>query len=557
MSKRILLDEKGALRSDASQCSMVQGTAARAYVETANDLAKIISDCSSDRAIALGAPKEELPSPIPITVLKKIKDSPGAITRSREFIDYRLGVPAWCLIDFDAKAIPAPILARIDAEGGLWNCLMTIAPGLSRSARVVRASASAGLFRNDTGESLSGSNGLHIYVLLQDGGDAARFLQYLHDRCWLYDLGWHVIGGAGQLLERSPIDRMVGYGERLCFEGAPLIVPPLKQDPAKRIPRAFDGEAINSRLAAPRLTEYERYRVNQAKVESRDALTKAAQAVRSQHDKMLAEAISAKFGMPSATAQRFVSARHRGVLLPCMELDFDHIGMVPVAAVLSKPDDFVGETLADPLEGASYGRSKAKLMRRGDGTLFIHSFAHGRAFYQLRHDARSAMNAISKAPVEAVVDLAGYRARLREAFGNTMSDEFVDVMLGKVVEALKPTPWDQLEEATLNAALAIIASAHCRSELEALLAVEIVATGFAGLRFLRQSQKHMTEDYINTYGPYASKLLRLQLEMIQTLDRHRRGHKQTVEVRHLHIHSGAQGVVGIVNAGKPDGGDQK
>ena len=37
-------------------------------------------------------------------------------------------------------------------------------------------------------------------------------------------------------------------------------------------------------------------------------------------------------------------------------------------------------------------------------------------------------------------DLAGYRARLREAFGNTMSDEFVDVMLGKIVEALKPSP---------------------------------------------------------------------------------------------------------------------
>jgi hypothetical protein len=154
-------------------------------------------------------------------------------------------------------------------------------------------------------------------------------------------------------------------------------------------------------------------------------------------------------------------------------------------------------------------------------------------------------------------NLAGYRARLREAFGNTMSDEFVDVMLGKIVEALKPTPWDQLEEATLNAALAIIASTHCRSELEALIAVEIVATGFAGLRFLRQSQKHMTEDYINTYGPFAQKLLRLQLDLIQTLDRHRRGHKQTVEVRHLHIHSGAQGMVGIVNAGKPDGGDQK
>jgi hypothetical protein len=42
-------------------------------------------------------------------------------------------------------------------------------------------------------------------------------------------------------------------------------------------------------------------------------------------------------------------------------------------------------------------------------------------------------------------------------------------------------------------------------------------------------------------------LLRLQNEMIQTFDRYRRGNKQTVEVRHVHIHSGGQGVVGFVN----------
>jgi hypothetical protein len=55
------------------------------------------------------------------------------------------------------------------------------------------------------------------------------------------------------------------------------------------------------------------------------------------------------------------------------------------------------------------------------------------------------------------VDLEGYRAQLREAFGMTMSDEFVSVMLGKLIEALKPNPFDKLEEATMNAALAIIA----------------------------------------------------------------------------------------------------
>ena len=30
-------------------------------------------------------------------------------------------------------------------------------------------------------------------------------------------------------------------------------------------------------------------------------------------------------------------------------------------------------------------------------------------------------------------------------------------------------------------------------------------------------------------------------------ERYRRGNKQTVEVRHVHIHSGGQGVVGIIN----------
>jgi hypothetical protein len=151
-------------------------------------------------------------------------------------------------------------------------------------------------------------------------------------------------------------------------------------------------------------------------------------------------------------------------------------------------------------------------------------------------------------------DLEGHRQRLREAFGNTLSDEFVDVILGKLVEALRPGLYDQLEEATLNAALATIDSMQPRSELQALLAVEIVATGFAGLRFFRQSHRNMTEDYINVYGGYGIKLLRLQNELIQTFERYRRGNKQTVEVRHVHIHSGGQGVVGIINSAEDRAG---
>ena len=52
----------------------------------------------------------------------------------------------------------------------------------------------------------------------RDGGDVERFLKDLHDRCWLHGFGWHLIGGAGQLLDRSIVDRMVGFGERFALK---------------------------------------------------------------------------------------------------------------------------------------------------------------------------------------------------------------------------------------------------------------------------------------------------------------------------------------------------
>jgi hypothetical protein len=406
MSKRIFLDEQGKVCSDGSQCLMAQGTATRATTETAADLAKHIVDCGTEQAIALGALRANLAIPAEITTIAKLKDKPDAITRSRDFIDYCPGTPAWALIDFDNKGMPDNIASSIEAAGGMWNALLTVAPGLRRAARVSRASTSSGLFRTDTGTQLCGSGGFHHYILVKDAGDIERFLRDLHDHCWQHGLGWHQIGRAGQLLDRSLVDRMVAYGERLCFEGAPIIEPPLAQDVTKRTPDVFEGEAVDTELVVPRLNEYERQRVKEAKAASAEALGRAATEIRAQQDRTLAERISTKSGMPIISASRLVAARHRGVLLPHLDLDFDHLGMVSVAAVLADPDRFAGETLADPLEGADYGRCKAKVMRGDDGGLFIHSFAHGRAFYLLRRDARSAKAAIAQAPVDGLIDYA-------------------------------------------------------------------------------------------------------------------------------------------------------
>jgi hypothetical protein len=83
-----------------------------------------------------------------------------------------------------------------------------------------------------------------------------------------------------------------------------------------------------------------------------------------------------------------------------VELDFDHLGIVTVGQVLADPDRYVDETLCDPLEGAAYGRDKAKVLRdrRNLLQLVIYSFAHGGWFYRLCHNARTVGEAIAAAP---------------------------------------------------------------------------------------------------------------------------------------------------------------
>ena len=144
-------------------------------------------------------------------------------------------------------------------------------------------------------------------------------------------------------------------------------------------------------------------------------------------------------------------------------------------------------------------------------------------------------------------DLETHRAMLRTTFG-TLSEEFADTMMNKIISGLRPNAYDILAEATLNAALATVASLRPESEIEALMCVQIVIAGFSALRMMELSQRHLGEVNITVYGGYANRLLKLQNDLLQNLNRHRRGNSQSIVVKHVHIHPGAQGVVGIVNS---------
>ncbi len=411
LSKRIsLVDDR--VVSDGSPCRMALGDAQVVHVPAASDLANVIAATGDANALALGCIKDhEKARVVTVGALArltehKVPDGRQIIARSREHIDYETG-PAWLLIDFDRKGIPPEVSAGVASAGGVWGALVSILPGLAHAERVSRSSTSAGLRRSDTGEEIAGSGGEHHYVLVADGTDIDRALKTLHDLCWLHGFGWYRIGKTGQLLDRSIIDATVRFGERLVFEGPPEVVPPLMQDAAARMPIPHDGDTIDTRTVIPSLTEYEFARVREAKERARITLEPRAAEVRAEADRRLAEEISKRTGMPLVAAMRAVASRHHGSLSPQLMLDFDHLGFVSVEAVLADPDRFIGETLADPLEGAGYGRDKAMVLRSKTDpcAIFISSFAHGRAFYQLRHDARTARAAIEAADPQHVVDV--------------------------------------------------------------------------------------------------------------------------------------------------------
>lgn len=127
--------------------------------------------------------------------------------------------------------------------------------------------------------------------------------------------------------------------------------------------------------------------------------------------------------------------------------------------------------------------------------------------------------------------------------------------MGKLISGLRPNPFDVLEEATLNAAIAVIASLTLKSEFEAFLATQSVIAGFSGLRMMELSQRHLGEEQIAIYGGYANRLLKLQNELIDTINRHRRGNSQTVTVVHIHQRDG--GMVGVIAKGDTGARDEK
>jgi hypothetical protein len=258
LTKRIALRD-GKIVNDSAACFMSQGTARRVIISSMQDLANLINGLKPNEAYALGRLKDGLPECCKVVRRDRLNASedPSVIARSLEFLGFYEGEPGLALLDFDTKAISEAVAGRMQECGGdFWGAICEVLPALETVAACERASTSSGLRNRETGESFEGSGGRHVVIPVVDAADIPRFLSDLHDRCWLAGFGWGMVSAAGSFLERAIVDRAVASPERLIFEGAPIITPPLEQ--TGRSATVHDGSILDTQSLCPPLTDGER-----------------------------------------------------------------------------------------------------------------------------------------------------------------------------------------------------------------------------------------------------------------------------------------------------------
>jgi hypothetical protein len=410
LTKRIYLGADGERKTDSSLCKLWRGSARRVQLAGVDAFAEYLNNLHDNQAITLGSLRGGLSNKVSVTTKKALQkingvEVPNLIARTHANLVHQPGRRGFVLFDYDTNKMPRDVSVRLERLGGFWPALISILPELKGVRHVHRSSTSAGLSRSDTGEEVPGSDGLHIYPEVKDVSDSERFLRAAHGHCWLGGLGWYVVSRSGQLLERSIIDRMVGSAERLVFEGGPVLDKPLRQDQKCRRAIAVDGKVLDTIAACPPLTIVEKSLLDELKAKEAHRLAPEVAKARAAFIERQAKKLIKRTKISESAAKQIVLRQCEGILRPNIELPFDDPDLAgcTVGDVLADPDRFEGRTLADPLEGIDDGPCKAKIMRRADGSVWIHSFAHGRTTYELKYDATSIRVALQTAAKEEIV----------------------------------------------------------------------------------------------------------------------------------------------------------
>jgi len=142
-------------------------------------------------------------------------------------------------------------------------------------------------------------------------------------------------------------------------------------------------------------------------------------------------------------------------------------------------------------------------------------------------------------------DHNGWLARLEDAFG-THGQAFAISQLNHVMSVCRDAN-GKYEAGRINGMIAAIEAARPSNEIEASLAVQMAVTHDLALQALRRAARVDQIPQYDSAGNMATKLLRTYTMQVEALTKLQRGGQQVVKV--VHVHPGAQAVVGNVTTG--------
>ncbi|MBM3527720.1 MAG: hypothetical protein FJX62_06485 [Alphaproteobacteria bacterium] len=159
-------------------------------------------------------------------------------------------------------------------------------------------------------------------------------------------------------------------------------------------------------------------------------------------------------------------------------------------------------------------------------------------------------------PKTVVADDPDDRKGRLKSIGGSQSDHWNNTLANQAVQALwvKNSSAEERDK-QLSATVAALIGIGPKDELEGMMAAQLIAAHNAAMECYRRAMiGEQTFEGRRENLAQANKLSRSFAALVEALNRHRGKGQQKVTVEHVHVHSGGQAVVGVVE--QAGGGDR-
>jgi hypothetical protein len=137
----------------------------------------------------------------------------------------------------------------------------------------------------------------------------------------------------------------------------------------------------------------------------------------------------------------------------------------------------------------------------------------------------------------------GWKAQLMAAFGTT-NETVVEVEVERIARALRRD--GKIDPAELDAVIAMVSGQRPKNELEAMIVAQMAVTHALLMRSFGNLNRSDNIQQQDSNALTVARLTKAFASQVDALAKLRRGGEQRVVVEHVHIHSGAQAIVGAV-----------